>query len=219
MDGTLDGLSPTEKQTAISIWAMANAPMYLGGDLTKIDSPTKQLLSNDEVIAIQQSGKPAKQVLGGEQPVWVSNLGDNTYYVGLFNLNATPAVIQLPWNLLGKTGASQVRDLWHHANLGSSALAFTMTIPGHGSGLLKVIAYGKTAPAPSTSYEAESGMLGGSAAIGQCTLCSGGEKVGNLGSGRQQHGHVQQRLCFARRRLPDAGRFHDHRACGLTSTP
>lgn len=183
VDGALDGLSPTEKQTAVSIWAMANAPMYLGGDLTKIDAVAKQLAGNDEIIAIQQSGRPAKQVLGGEQPVWVSSLGNNNYYVGLFNLNATPAVVRLPWNLLGRAGALQVRDLWRHANLGPSAGSFTTEIPGHASVLLKVIAYGQSPVSPSFSYEAESAVLGGSASIAQCSPCSGGEKVGNLGLG------------------------------------
>jgi alpha-galactosidase len=182
-DGNIDGLTPVEKQTAVSIWAMANAPMYLGGDLTKIDSVGKRLVSNDEVIAIQQSGKPAKQVLGGEQPVWASNLGNNSYYVGLFNLNATPAVIRFPWNLLGKAGALRVRDLWNHADLGSSGRVFSTTIQGHGSVLLKITATGQASPSPSANYEAESAVLGGSASIAQCSPCSGGEKVGNLGLG------------------------------------
>jgi alpha-galactosidase len=182
-DGNIDGLTPVEKQTAVSIWAMANAPMYLGGDLTKIDSVGKQLVSNDEIIAIQQSAKPAKQVLGGEQPVWASNLGDNSYYVGLFNLNATPAIVHFPWSLLGKSGALRVRDLWNHKDLGPSGHLFSTMIQGHGSVLLKVTANGQAPPSPSTSYEAESAVLGGSAAIAQCSPCSGGEKVGNLGLG------------------------------------
>jgi len=182
-DGSLDGLTNDEKRTAISLWAMANAPMYLGGDLTKLDSFGKQLVSNDEMIAVDQSGKPAKQVLGGEQPVWVSSQGSNTYYVALFNLNATPAIVHLPWNLLGVNGALQVRDLWNHQNLGPSVLPFTTVLKGHDVRLLKVVTYGKTAPTPSTSYEAESAMLGGSAVIAGCAACSGGEKVGGLGLG------------------------------------
>jgi alpha-galactosidase len=182
-DGALDGLTNDEKQTAVSIWAMANAPMYLGGDLTKIDSFGKQLVSNDEVIAVNQSGKPAKQVLGGDLPVWVSKLDSNTSYVGLFNLNATPSVVRLPWNLLGVTGAVQVRDLWNHANLGASALTFSTILKGHSGRLFKVTTFGKTPPVPSTSYEAESAVLGGSASISNCIPCSGGAKVGNLGLG------------------------------------
>lgn len=182
-DGALDGLTNDEKRTAVSLWAMANAPMYLGGDLTQLDSFAKQTLSNDEVIAINQSGKPAKQVLGGNQPVWVTSLGNHTYYVALFNLNATPAVVHLPWKLLGVNGALQVRDLWNHRNLGPSVLPFTTALKGHDVRLLKVVTYGNAAPAPSTSYEAESAVLGGSASIADCAPCSGGEKVGNLGLG------------------------------------
>jgi alpha-galactosidase len=182
-DGALDGLTNDEKQTAVSLWALANAPMYLGGDLTKIDSFGKQLVSNDEVIAVNQAGKPAKQVLGGDLQVWVSKLDSHTSYVGLFNLNATPSVVHLPWNLLGVTGAVQVRDLWNHANLGPSALTFSTILKGHSGRLLKVTTFGKTPPVPSTSYEAESAVLGGSASISNCTPCSGGAKVGNLGLG------------------------------------
>jgi hypothetical protein len=157
--------------------------MYLGGDLTKIDSFGKQLVSNDEIIAVNQSGKPARQVLGGDLPVWVSDLGNHTYYVGVFNLNATPSVVHLPWNLLGVNGALAVRDLWSHANLGPSSQPFTTILKGHSGRVFKVATYGKAAPVPSTSYEAESAILGGSASISNCTPCSGGAKVGNLGLG------------------------------------
>jgi len=182
-DGTLDGLTNDEKRTAVSLWAMANAPMYLGGDLTKIDAFGKSLVSNDEVIAVNQSGKPAKQVLGGDLPVWVSSLGHNTYYVAVFNLNATPSVVHLPWNLLGVTGALQARDLWNHRELGPSLLSFTTVLKGHDVKLLKVTTFGQAAPSHATSYEAESAILGGSASIADCTPCSDGEKVGGLGLG------------------------------------
>ena len=182
-DGVEDGLTTIEKQTAVSLWAMANAPMYLGGDLTKIDAVGKKLVSNDEVIAIQQSGKPAKQVLGGDQPVWVSSLGNNMYYIGLFNLNATTSVVRLPWEYLGKLGAVQVRDVWNHANLGPSLLEYSSVIPGHGSVLLKVTTFGSLPSSPSVNYEAESAVLGGSASVADCTPCSGGSKVGNYGLG------------------------------------
>lgn len=182
-DGALDGLTNDEKKSAVSLWAMANAPMYLGGDLTKIDSVGKALVSNDEVIAINQSGKPAKQVLGGDLQVWVSDLGNHSYYVGLFNMNDAPSVMRLPWNLLGAAGALQVRDLWNHVDLGVSPRDFYTVLPGHGAQLLKVTTIGKSAPVPSTSYEAEAAVLGGNASIASCTPCSGGAKVGNLGLG------------------------------------
>lgn len=182
-DGTLDGLTDEEKRSAVSLWAMANAPMYLGGDLTKIDAFGKSLVTNDEVIAVNQSGKPAKQVLGGDTPVWVTDLGNGTYYVAVFNLNAVSALVKVPWKLLGFTGALKVRDLWNQIDLGASPQSFSAVLMGHGVRLLKVVAYGHAVPTPSTSYEAESAVLGGSASIADCSACSGGAKVGGLGLG------------------------------------
>jgi hypothetical protein len=182
-DGTLDGLSNEEKRSALSLWALVNAPIYLGGDLTKLDSFGKQLATNDEVLAVDQSAAPAKQMLDGDVEVWVSSLGGGSYYVGVFNMNATVANVQVPWSLLGFANALQVRDLWSHRNLGPSVGGFATVLQGHGSQLLKVTGIGRPAPSPSTSYEAESAILGGSAVIASCPACSGGEKVGGLGLG------------------------------------
>jgi alpha-galactosidase len=184
-DGVLDGLSNEEKRSALSLWALANAPIYLGGDLTTIDSFGKQLVTNDEVLAVDQTGKPATQVLDGDLEVWVSDLGNGSYYVGIFNMNATVTNARIPWSLLGFANALQVRDLWSHRNLGLALGGFSTVLPAHGSRLLKVTGFGRPAPSPSTAYEAESAILGGSAVIASCPACSGGEKVGGLGLGAQ----------------------------------
>jgi alpha-galactosidase len=183
-DGALDGLTNEEKRSAFTLWSIANAPLYLGGDLTKIDDFGKRLVTNDEVLAVDQSGKPAKQVIGGDTPVWVSDLGDGSYYVALFNMNSTPAVVRLPWRELGLDGARQVRDLWTHDELGRSAGEFSTKLEGHDVRLLRVWAtVGRTPPVPSASYEAEAATLAGSAVVFACTDCSGGNKVGGLGLG------------------------------------
>jgi alpha-galactosidase len=182
-DGALDGLSNDEKQSALSLWALANAPIYLGGDLTTIDQFGKELATNDEALAVDQTGKPARQVLDGDVEVWVSDLGDGTYNVGIFNMNATVTNAQIPWSLLGFTNAVDVRDLWAHRDLGASLGGYSAVLNAHGSQLLKVRGIGRPAPSPSTSYEAESAILGGSAVIAACPACSGGEKVGGLGLG------------------------------------
>lgn len=182
-DGALDGLTNDEKRSAVTLWALANAPMYLGGDLTQLDSFGKQLLSNDQVLAIDQSGKPAKQVLGGDVPVWVTNLGNNNYIVALFNTAGTPISYTLPWDELGFANAADVRDLWLQRDLGRMQHSFATALPGHGVRLLWVAAQGQVPPSPSTSYEAESALLGGTAVIANCPACSGGAKVGGLGLG------------------------------------
>ncbi|TCV93390.1 carbohydrate-binding protein with CBM35 doain [Luteibacter rhizovicinus] len=183
-DGDLDGLTKDEKRSAMTLWAIANAPLYLGGDLTKIDDFGKKLATNDEVIAVNQSGKPAKQILGGDMQVWVTDLGDGSYNIALFNMNATPTVARLPWNVLGFAGVRQVRDLWAHADLGPSWGEFSTRLEGHGVRLLKVrSSVDRVPPVPSTSYEAESASLAGGAVASGCDGCSGGKKVGGLGLG------------------------------------
>ena len=183
-DGNLDGLSHDEKRSAFTLWAMVNAPIYLGGDLTKIDDFGKRLATADEVLAIDQSDKPAKQLLGGDLPVWVSDLGDGNYYVALFNMNATPTVVRLPWRELGLDGVRQVRDLWAQADLGPSPDTFSTILAGHGVRLLKIATtVGHAPPAPFTSYEAASAVLAGTASAADCPNCSDGKKVGSLGLG------------------------------------
>jgi alpha-galactosidase len=200
-DGALDGLTNEEKRSALSLWALANAPIYLGGDLTKIDSFGKQLATNDEVLAVNQSGKPATQVLDGDLEVWVSKLGNGAYYVGFFNMNATVTNARIPWSLLGFTNAVQVRDLWSQRNLGPAPLGFSTILPAHGVRLLKVTGVGSPAPSLSTSYEAESAILGGSAGIANCPACSGGAKVGGLGLG------AQNKVTFNNVYVPQAGEY------------
>ena len=182
-DGTLDGLTNQEKQSALSLWALVNAPIYLGGDLTKIDAFGKKLVTNDEVLAVSQTRKPAKQVLDGDLEVWVSDLGNGAYNVGIFNMNAVVTPARIPWSLLGFSNAFEVRDLWTHRELGPVSGGFSTVLAAHGSQLLRVRGVGRSAPTPSTSYEAESAVLGGSAVIASCPACSGGDKVGGLGLG------------------------------------
>lgn len=183
-DGDEDGLTVDEKRSAVTLWAMANAPLYLGGDLTKLDETGKQLAGNDEVIAVDQSGKPAMQVIGGDLPVWVSDLGGGRYHVALFNMNATRAVVELPWRVLGLTGARRVRDLWRHQEQGPSSGSYRVELPGHGTQLLLVEASpGHMTSGPSTNYEAEAATLAGTASPAACAGCSGDVKVGGLGLG------------------------------------
>ena len=182
-NGATDGITDTEQQTAMTLWAMANAPLSLGGDLTKLTSYGKKLLSNDEVIAVDQSGHPAKQVTGGFTPIWVSNLGNGSYYVAIFNLNAFPTRVTVDWKDLGFPGAFGMRDLWNHAELGSSFQSFGDLLPGHGAHLFRVTAAGHV-PAPSSQiYGAETATLFGSTQRTACSTCASGNKLTYLGIG------------------------------------
>jgi alpha-galactosidase len=182
-NGTTDGITNTEQQTAMTLWTMANAPLTLGGDLTKLTSYGKSLLLNDEVLAVDQSGHPAKQVTGGYTPVWVSNLGNGSYYVAIFNLNAFPTNVTVAWKDLGFLTASGMRDLWNHAELGPSALSYSSVLPGHGARLFKVTAAGHAPTPPSQIYGAETATLYGSTQLADCSTCASGHKLTYLGIG------------------------------------
>ncbi|HTF23714.1 MAG TPA: CBM35 domain-containing protein [Candidatus Limnocylindria bacterium] len=181
-DGTLDGLSDVEKQTAITIWAMANSPMYLGGDLTKLDNFAKSAFTNDELIVVDQSGLPAVQVTGGPQPVWMSKQADGSIYVAVYNLNGLSSKVTVRWSDLGFRHALAVRDVWNHTKLGPSAAAFTTTLVGHGSRLLKVTPLGAVTAPVGQVYEAETATLSGAAFVSSCSACSGGAKLSYLGA-------------------------------------
>jgi alpha-galactosidase len=181
-DGTTDGLSNQEKQTAITIWTMANAPLYLGGDLTTLDSFGKSALSNDEVLAVDQSGHPAIQITGGSTPVWMADTGDGSDYVAIYNLNGFPTPVALQWSDLGFVNATAVRDLWTHNDLGPRPLGYSTILPGHGSRLLKVRRSSTIPSQEGQSYEAESAVLSGTATVSTCNACSGGAKAGFLGA-------------------------------------
>lgn len=182
-DGAIDGLTYSEKQTAITLWAMANAPIYLGGDLTQLGNFAKQSLSNDEVLAVDQSGHPAVQVTGGTEQVWASSIGNDSKYVALFNFNAFPSPVGVKWSDLGFASVVGIRNLWAHTNLHPTPLGYATVLPGHGTVLLKVTGRGRAPKVPSQSYEAEEATLSGTAEVSSCSTCSGGSDVGYIGPG------------------------------------
>jgi hypothetical protein len=159
---------------------MQAAPLYTGDDLTKLDDYGLSLLGNDEVIAVDQAGVPARPLTqDSDQQVWYSRNADGSLNVALFNLGTAPATVTAPFASLGVSGSATVRDLWAHQDLGSLSGQFSATLPAHGSRLLKVVPAGGS----QVSYEAESpsNILSGGAAVTGCGGCSGSRKVGNLG--------------------------------------
>jgi alpha-galactosidase len=146
-NGGNDGLTVDERQTQLSLWALASAPLVLGTDLTHLDATDLGLLTNDEVIAVDQHGHPAHPVdRTSQQQVWVAANGDGSYTVGLFNLGSSAATVTANWSDVGFSGSAAVRDLWSHTELGTSAGSFSATLNPHASRLLRVT------PAAGTHY-------------------------------------------------------------------
>ncbi len=137
-NGEMDGLSDDRRRSIATLWAVACSPLYAGDDLTKLDPLGLELLTNDEVIAVDQLGRPAVPVSLGRHQVWHADRGDGSVTVALFNLGKVTAPVTAHWPDVGIAGPATVRDLWSHADLGSFTEAFTATLPVDGCRLLRV---------------------------------------------------------------------------------
>ncbi|WP_370084176.1 RICIN domain-containing protein [Streptacidiphilus sp. MAP12-16] len=138
-NGSNDGLTPDERQSQLTLWAISGAPLLLGTDLTHLDSADLALLGNDEVVAVDQAGHPARPVDRlTQQQVWSAPNGDGSYTVALFNLTGSSAPVTARWTDVGFSGSATMHDLWSHTDLGSAAGSFTATINPHGVRLLRV---------------------------------------------------------------------------------
>jgi alpha-galactosidase len=128
-------LTPDEQYTHISLWCLLSAPLLLGADLDKLDDFTLSLLTNDEVLAVDQDslGKQAIRVAGeGDLCVYAKDLDDGSKVVGLFNRSEKDSEITAPFPALGVNGKQIVRDLWRQKDLGEFEGEFKAKVPPHG---------------------------------------------------------------------------------------
>ena len=136
-------LTPDEQYAQISLWSLLSAPLIIGGDLTTLDAFSLSLLTNDEVIAIDQDplGRQATAVIRqGKLSVWVKKLEDNSEAVGLFNLGDSEQEVGATWANLGISGRHSVRDLWRQKDLGSSDHEIHALVAPHGVVLVRISA-------------------------------------------------------------------------------
>ncbi len=131
----------TEQVTLMSLWCIAPSPLMLGMHLPDNDDWTTALLTNPEVIAVNQDklGKQAQRttIPGLAAEVWTRKLADGSLAVGLFNRTGKPIKVELNWADLGFKSAPKVRDLWLRKNL-EKAKIFTTELAPHASVLLQV---------------------------------------------------------------------------------
>ncbi len=134
-------LTPNEQITHITQWCLLSAPLLIGCDLTRLDNFTRALLTNDDILDVDQDalGKPAARIgPDGDTQIYARPLWDGTQAVGLFNLGPERATIALAWAQIGLKGSQPVRDLWQRKELGRRTGGCAFAIPAHGALLLKV---------------------------------------------------------------------------------
>jgi alpha-galactosidase len=134
-------LTPNEQLTHITLWSMLSSPLLLGCDLSKLDQFQIDLLSNDEVLDVNQDAlgkQAARRSQDGPLEVWSRPLADGTIAVGLFNRGIAAAKVTAKWTDLGLSGSQPVRDLWKRQNVGRYLGEYTADVPSHGAVLVKI---------------------------------------------------------------------------------
>ena len=128
-----------EQRTQISLWSLLAAPLLAGNDLAKMDPATLSILTNREVIRIDQDplGKQGDRVWSqGPLEIWAREASDGSKAVGLFNRNAGAAYITLKAKTLGWRAGGAVHDVWANRNLPALGNERTYLVPRHGVVLL-----------------------------------------------------------------------------------
>ncbi len=134
-------LSSDEQYTHMSLWCLLGAPLLLGCDLEKLDAFTLGLITNDEVLEVNQDplGKQATRVADvGKTDIYAKPLEDGSWAVGLFNRGAKPTSVAVTWSALRLQGPQEVRDLWRQQDLGIFANGFAVPVAAHGVAFARV---------------------------------------------------------------------------------
>ena len=112
----------------------------LGGELPSADEGTLSLLTNPEVLAVNQHSTGNHPLESSQQKaVWVAqSTAGQGIHLAIFNLQTSPQSFRYSWNDLGLPASKyKVRDLWERKDLGA-AESLTVTLPPHGSVLYTV---------------------------------------------------------------------------------
>ena len=149
-------LNPDEQYTHISLWSLLTAPLLIGCDMSRLDPFTLNLLTNDEVIEINQDplGKQASRIYDKDGiQIWAKEMEDGSKAIGLFytgtgkenpadyfqwDLKPAKAKVRLSGKDIGIDGKFKVRDVWRQEDIGVFQDEFTTYVPYHGVVLIKI---------------------------------------------------------------------------------
>ena len=134
-------LTKDEQITVMSLWSIFRSPLMFGGNMPDNDAFTLSLLTNEEVLAVDQNSIHNKELRGTDGlTVWTADTQNSKdKYIALFNTrDAGPSEVAVTWEELGLAGTYGVRDLWARNDLGVFKDKFAAQIPAHGAGLYRI---------------------------------------------------------------------------------
>ena len=144
-----NGMSASEDRAHFTMWAMLAAPLIAGNDLRSMSGETKAILTNREVVAVDQDslgvqGFAHKAMLDGIE-IWFKPLAGGDWAMAILNRSGTPQGVAFDWSMenvgddlshrntdFGKTTYA-IRDLWRKRDAGTTAQALSVTVPAHGA--------------------------------------------------------------------------------------
>ena len=138
--GSPTKFTPDEQQTVMTLWSIFRSPLIFGGDLPSNDAATTALITNDEVLEVNQHSSAGHEVLQkGNIRVWVADgAKSGEYYVAVFNLTDYVVSQRLYWLDIGVLGiVKDVRDLWAHKSVDATR-GLEVRLRPHASALYKI---------------------------------------------------------------------------------
>jgi alpha-galactosidase len=131
-----------EKITHMSLWAISRSPLMFGGDLPMNGDSVNNLITNEEIIRVNQQGSNPKQYKREEgKVIWVSNVPEevNAKYVAFFNLNDNQSVsMEISFLVLGLKDTCKIRDLWKKKNIGTYKCNYSTKVEPHAAKIVKI---------------------------------------------------------------------------------
>jgi hypothetical protein len=142
----MPGLSEAQNRVHMSLWAISSAPLIVGADVSRLNKSTIEILTNPEVIAVDQDSLGLQAILVAQQPatdlqVWSKPLSAaGEHAVVMLNRTSTPAKIAVRWSEIGLVPSSSatVRDLWAAKDLGTYQSSYAATIPAGDAVMLRI---------------------------------------------------------------------------------
>ena len=148
-NGSNDGLTAAERQSQLSLWAMAASPLILGTDLTNLDSTDLGYLKNKAVLAVDQDAIDASRIVNnGNQQVFSKTEPDGSVIIGLFNYSGgSSQTVSVNLAAAGITGSPTATDLWSGSSVGTISGTYSVNL---GPGAVKLL---RTAPGSNGATE------------------------------------------------------------------
>jgi hypothetical protein len=157
-NGDRDGITPAERQSMFILWSISCAPLYLGTDLTKMDPADLALISNRDIIAVDQAGIPARpldiqHLRNKPQQAWMTTYPDGSAVLALFNLDQTTASVKISWSEIdalrdthfAADKSSTLHDMITGADTPADPTGITVELEAHASRIFRI-------PPPSLAY-------------------------------------------------------------------